>query len=56
MSFKAFLIEQQDGKVQSGFTTLEPDQLDPGAVTIRVQWSGINYKDALAATGAGKII
>ncbi|HEY6896757.1 MAG TPA: oxidoreductase, partial [Rhodocyclaceae bacterium] len=47
---------QQDGKVQSGFTTLEPDQLDPGAVTIRVQWSGINYKDALAATGAGKII
>jgi len=32
------------------------DQLDPGEVTIRVAYSSVNYKDALAATGAGKII
>src|SRR5512139_250907 len=54
--FKALLIEQIDGKVSSGFTMLDPARLDPGSVTIRVAYSSVNYKDALAATGAGKII
>lgn len=56
MSFKAFLIEQNEGKVSARFTTLEETQLDAGEVTIAVAWSGVNYKDALAATGAGRII
>ena len=30
--------------------------LDPGDVTVRVQYASINFKDALAATGKGKII
>ena len=55
-SFKALLIEQTDGKVSSGFTTLDDTRLDAGTVTIRVAYSSVNYKDALAATGAGKII
>ena len=55
-SFKALLIEERDGKVSSGFTTLDESRLDPGSVTIRVAYSSVNYKDALAATGAGKII
>ncbi len=56
MSFKAYLIEQHDGKVTSGFVDMDESRLDPGEVTIRVAWSSINYKDALAATGAGRII
>ena len=32
------------------------DQLSAGDVVIRVQYSSINFKDALAATGAGKIL
>ena len=56
MSFKAYLINQEDGKVVSRFTNMNEDQLDPGQVTIRVAYSSINFKDALAATGAGKII
>ena len=56
MSFKAYLIEQQDGKVASRFAELDESQLDAGEVTIRVAWSSVNYKDALAATGAGRII
>ncbi len=56
MSFKAFLIEQNEGKIASRFATLEENQLDAGEVTIAVAWSGVNYKDALAATGAGRII
>ncbi|WP_407281100.1 oxidoreductase [Aromatoleum evansii] len=37
-------------------TTLDATNLDAGEVLIRVHYSSINYKDALAATGAGKII
>lgn len=55
-SFKALLIEESDGKVHSGFVQMDESRLDAGDVTIRVAYSSINYKDALAATGAGKII
>ena len=56
MTFKAFLIEQHDKKVVSRFAELDETGLDPGEVTIRVAYSSVNYKDALAATGAGRII
>lgn len=56
MSFKAYLIRQDADKVVSAFTKMTEDQLDAGEVTIAVAYSGINYKDALAATGAGRII
>ena len=55
-SFKALLIEERDGKVSNGFVQMDESQLDAGDVTIRVAYSSINFKDALAATGAGKII
>lgn len=55
-SFKALLIEEHDGKVSSGFVQMDESRLDAGNVTIRVAYSSINYKDALAATGTGKII
>ena len=55
-SFKALLIEERDGKVVNGFVRMTESQLDSGNVTIRVAYSSVNYKDALAATGAGKII
>lgn len=55
-SFKAYLIQEQDGKTISGFVQMTEDQLDPGEVTIKVAYSSVNYKDALAATGAGRII
>jgi alcohol dehydrogenase len=55
--FKAFVIDQDENrKIVSRLTTMEPEQLDAGEVLIRVSYSSINYKDALAATGAGKII
>ena len=54
--FKAYLIEEADGRVAARFATMEVADLDPGEVLIRVAGSSVNYKDALAATGAGKII
>lgn len=55
-SFKALLIEEQAGKVGHSFVDLSLDELDAGDVVIKVAYSSVNYKDALAATGAGKII
>lgn len=55
-SFRALLIEEDEGEVRSGFVRMDESRLDAGNVTIRVAYSSINYKDALAATGAGKII
>ena len=55
--FKAYVISQGADKQATGtMTTLALEQLDAGEVLIRVHYSSINYKDALAATGAGKII
>ncbi len=56
-SFEALLIERDaEGRGRGRLQPVAASQLDPGEVTIRVRWSSINYKDALAATGAGKII
>ncbi|MDX1405598.1 MAG: oxidoreductase [Woeseiaceae bacterium] len=54
--FRAYRIDEQDGKIVAGFTTLKIDDLTAGDVVIKVSHSTINYKDALAATGAGKIL
>ncbi len=56
MSFKAFRIHQQEKGVSTGFENLEVDQLTQGEVVVRVAYSGINFKDALAATGKAKIL
>src|SRR3954463_761330 len=55
--FKAYrLSETPDKKVKAEFVDFTLDQLDPGSVTVRVAYSDINYKDALAATGKGRIL
>src|SRR5207248_8083780 len=54
--FKAYRIREIEKKVVARFEELSLEELDKGEVVIRVHYSSINYKDALAATGAGKII
>ncbi len=55
-NFRAFRIDEADGGVKAGFTDLTLDDLSEGDVVIEVSHSTINYKDALAATGAGRIL
>lgn len=55
-SFRAFRIDQDNDKIIAGFCKLSLDDLTAGEVVIKVSHSTINYKDALAATGAGKIL
>src|SRR3989442_8774178 len=54
--FKAFRIHEVEKKVVARFEELALDDLDKGEVVARVAYSSVNYKDALAATGAGKIM
>ena len=56
-TFKAYkLTETPEKKIRAEFVDTTLDQLDPGDVTVRVAYSSVNYKDALAATGKGKIL
>lgn len=50
--FRAYLVQRDENKqVSAGPGTLQLDQLPDEEVLICVQWSSLNYKDALGATG-----
>ncbi|MBI2961521.1 MAG: oxidoreductase [Betaproteobacteria bacterium] len=55
-TFKAYRIYEIDKKTSARFEDISLEQLDAGEVLVRVAYSSVNYKDALAATGAGKVI
>ncbi|AWH34047.1 YhdH/YhfP family quinone oxidoreductase [Stenotrophomonas sp. SAU14A_NAIMI4_8] len=54
--FTAFRIENDSAGYRSGLVQLGVDDLNPGQVLIRAHWSSVNYKDALAGTGKGRIL
>ncbi len=54
--FRAFRVHQRNGKLHGAVETVRLDGLADGEVVMRVQYSSVNYKDALAATGKGKIL
>jgi NADPH2:quinone reductase len=55
-TFKAFRIDREEKQIIAGFQNLHLDDLTEGEVVIKVSWSGINYKDALAGSGKGQIL
>lgn len=55
-TFRAFRIHQADGKIAARVESISLDDLTPGEVVVKVAYSDINYKDALAGAGAGKIL
>ncbi len=54
--FQAFRIHDDDAGYRAGIETIATDALTPGEVLIKVAYSSINYKDALAGTGKGRIL
>jgi acrylyl-CoA reductase (NADPH) len=55
--FKAYkLTETPEKKMRAEFVDCTLEDLDPGDVVVRVAYSSVNYKDALAATGKGRIL
>ena len=56
MTFKALLIEKDDAGYRANIKTLDDDNLPEGDVTVRVDYSTINYKDGLAITGKSPVV
>ena len=54
--FTALLLSQKDKQTIATFERMELEQLPPGDVTVRVEYSSLNFKDALAITGRGAIV
>jgi putative YhdH/YhfP family quinone oxidoreductase len=54
--FAAFRIHEDAAGYRSGIEQIALDDLAPGEVVIRAAFSSVNYKDALAGTGKGKIL
>jgi len=55
-TFRAFRVFDENGTVQGRVVDAALNELSAGDVLIKAAYSSVNYKDALAATGAGKII
>ena len=54
--FRAFRIHDDADGYRSGIEALSLDDLNPGEVVVKAAYSSVNYKDALAGTGKGKIL
>ena len=51
MNYKAYLVEELDGLYSGSIKELQMRDLEPENVIIKVHYSSLNYKDALAASG-----
>ena len=55
-TFKALVLRQEGDKVRNAIEELQIGDLPEGDVLVAVEYSSLNYKDAMAVTGAGKIV
>jgi acrylyl-CoA reductase (NADPH) len=56
MTFKALLAAKTDGKITTSVVEMNEQDLMPGDVTVAVDYSTVNYKDALAISGRTEVI
>lgn len=56
MAFKALLATKKDGKITTNVVEMQEQDLMPGDVTVAVDYSTVNYKDALAISGRTEVI
>ena len=54
--FNAILIEKKENQYQSSLTQLDDAQLPAGDVTVRIDYSTLNYKDGLAISGRSPVV
>jgi putative YhdH/YhfP family quinone oxidoreductase len=54
--FPAFRIHDDADGYRAGIESISLDDLNPGEVAIKTEYSSVNFKDALAGTGKGKIL
>src|SRR5215213_3369393 len=56
LGFRAFRIHNENDKVRGAIVDATLDELSAGEVLIRAAYSSVNFKDALAGSGTGKIL
>ena len=57
MQFRALVTNRgEDGRISSQVQALDQASLPGGNVAVEVEWSGLNYKDALCLTGGGGLV
>jgi acrylyl-CoA reductase (NADPH) len=56
MKYKAYLVEENNGEFAGSVKELDVPDLEEGRLLIKVKYSSLNYKDALAATGAKGVV
>ncbi len=56
MTFTALLLDETDDGVAAAVTDLDDDRLPEGSVTVRVEWSSLNYKDGMVLQGIGRLV
>jgi acrylyl-CoA reductase (NADPH) len=55
-AFKAIVVEKAESGTKAALTDFDEANLMDGDVTVRVEYSTINYKDGLAVTGKGPVV
>ena len=55
-TFKAIRIDKADKGTTAALTQFDDAELMDGDVTVRVEWSTLNYKDGLALTGKAPVV
>jgi acrylyl-CoA reductase (NADPH) len=55
-TFKAIVITRTEGGTAAALTDFDEQELMEGDVTLRPEWSTVNYKDGLAVTGRGPVV
>lgn len=56
MTYRALVVDKQDDNFSVELRNLEEADLPAGEVTVRVEWSSVNYKDGLACTPTGRVV
>ena len=56
MTFRAILLEENDGTVAGSVTELDDGRLPEGDVTVRIDYSDLNYKDGLILKGLARLV
>ncbi|MGB5729377.1 MAG: alcohol dehydrogenase catalytic domain-containing protein, partial [Thiogranum sp.] len=56
INFQALVLEQEDRQTLAEVRELSVDDLPEREMLVRVHYSTLNYKDALAVTGKGRVI
>lgn len=54
--FQALLLQEADGKVSASIQALGADRLPAGDVTVRIDYSTLNYKDGMILNGLGRLV